>query len=149
MAHTKQIIIVLASLMLIGLVSYQAKKQLFSQKKTTVSDSSQVEYSYYVFATEWAGAVCDVQNCYLPSAADFFNLHGLWPSNQDKNSSPMSCSTDDFSFNSLPTLEQQQADVYWSGLYNSQAKFLSHEWSKHGTCWNPFLGDLDRMDSHF
>eukprot|EP01016_Furgasonia_blochmanni_P048162 TRINITY_DN7143_c0_g1_i1.p1 TRINITY_DN7143_c0_g1~~TRINITY_DN7143_c0_g1_i1.p1 ORF type:complete len:249 (-),score=62.87 TRINITY_DN7143_c0_g1_i1:269-919(-) len=25
--------------------------------------------------------------------------------------------------------------MYWSGLYSPSSQFLSHEWSKHGSCW--------------
>jgi len=30
---------------------------------------------------------------------------------------------------------------YWSGLYSSSIEFHSHEWSVHGTCWNPAAGN--------
>ena len=88
MASSKQLIVMFASLMLAGLVAFHTRQRFFSKGEQIVSESSQVEYSFYVFATEWAGAVCEIENCYLPSAPNFFNLHGLWPSTQDKNTSP-------------------------------------------------------------
>jgi ribonuclease T2 len=33
---------------------------------------------------------------------------------------------------------------YWNGLYSDDETFLSHEWSKHGTC---FDGNIDSFFS--
>jgi len=41
-------------------------------------------YDYYVLALEWAGSLCETEDCSNTYAAGlnytFFNIHGMWPS---------------------------------------------------------------------
>merc|ERR1712166_385208 len=41
--------------------------------------------------------------------------------------------------------EKSEVVSFWDGMYNSNEGFWSHEWSKHGTCWDPSKGDLSKM----
>eukprot|EP01017_Pseudomicrothorax_dubius_P003160 TRINITY_DN10389_c0_g2_i3.p1 TRINITY_DN10389_c0_g2~~TRINITY_DN10389_c0_g2_i3.p1 ORF type:complete len:249 (-),score=38.46 TRINITY_DN10389_c0_g2_i3:147-893(-) len=91
-------------------------------------------------AVEWAPSVCNVKHCsYLQPNVDLarFNIHGLWPSRDTKGHGPSSCSTSRFNFEGLSAQIQQELEENWNGLYHPTQQFLSHEWSKHGTCWVP------------
>jgi ribonuclease T2 len=96
------------------------------------------DYDYYVFATEWAGTVCRHQKCTQASGIDpnFFNIHGLWPSQHGQFNKPSDCDGPSFSDTYLSEETISGLGKYWSGLYNSAIRFHTHEWSKHGTCWN-------------
>ena len=67
-----------------------------------------------------------------------WNLHGLWPDkitatacvNQD------TCTSEQYSPSSFSSNTRALLDSGWVGLYNSIDTFRSHEWTKHGTCWN-------------
>ena len=91
------------------------------------------DFEFYVFACEWAGSVCETENCSDDEGAStqFWNIHGLWPS--DGNEGLSYCSNEQFNPELLSDLSDQLAE-YWSGLYSSANSFHSHEWSKHGTC---------------
>ena len=48
-------------------------------------------------------------------------------------------------YQSLPQSLKTQLTEYWSGLYSVEEGFLTHEWGRHGTCWNPMYGVLGRV----
>eukprot|EP01016_Furgasonia_blochmanni_P020903 TRINITY_DN23285_c0_g1_i3.p1 TRINITY_DN23285_c0_g1~~TRINITY_DN23285_c0_g1_i3.p1 ORF type:complete len:348 (-),score=30.23 TRINITY_DN23285_c0_g1_i3:139-1182(-) len=101
-------------------------------------------YNYYVLSSNWQGSVCKHMKCLekeitkiVPSK---FNLHGLWPSNL-KGEDPLSCRHSPIHFDKLGKDINQKMERHWSGLFHSRFMFISHEWSKHGTCWNDTLGE--------
>ena len=104
-------------------------------------------YDSYVLATEWAGSVCTVKRCqYNTGSTTFWNMHGLWP-NSDNGRHPFSCASTSVDIQKLPQNVQSDLNKYWAGLFASQSGFIAHEWSKHGTCWDPYYGDLSKMPS--
>lgn len=99
-------------------------------------------YDSYVLATEWTAAVCKNRQCFpnTPSQPNFFNIHGLWPNiANDPNTGPANCNSIPFVLSELPSSLQADLEVRWNGLYSSTEDFLNHEWTKHGTCWSPYL----------
>lgn len=105
------------------------------------------EYDFYALATEWQGTVCAFKKCnYDQSANDTWNLHGLWPDN-DNGKHPFYCTKTNLNFNGLPADLKNLLKLYWSGLYSSQSNFLDHEWTKHGTCWRNDYGNISSMPS--
>lgn len=116
-------------------------KPVNSLPSLTAGLSSDVKpYDTLVLATEWVGSVCSARKCNngRPVNDKFFNIHGLWPNNKMNSAdSPMDCASSNFNLASLPADIKQMTDSAWNALYNLAQSFLSHEWSKHGTCWNP------------
>ena len=109
------------------------------------------DYDYYVFTTEWAGAVCQSFNCDDDDGIDtaFWNIHGLWPSQNTNSYEPSNCGGNPFSLTGLPSTIQTDIKKYWSGLYNSDQEFLDHEWTKHGTCWVDSTTGSNKQDDFF
>lgn len=103
------------------------------------------DYDYYSMAVEWAGTVCHFKSCSEDhSAPDNWNLHGLWPDKSDGNH-PFFCTNTPLQFEQLDSGLRNLLDLYWSGLYSSQQKFIDHEWTKHGTCWRSDYGEIEKM----
>ena len=102
-------------------------------------------YEIYIFAAEYAGSVCIHMNCSVNFVKKrHFNMHGLWP--EFRNGSwPQFCSQTPLDFLTLAPDVRDLLNEYWSGLFNSQQKFLTHEWEKHGTCWKPDFGNINKM----
>jgi ribonuclease I len=121
------------------------KRKVPSETRVVVNPPKQGSvYDFYTLAQEWYGTVCRVEECSFykgtkpPSAVNHFNLHGLWPNALKKEQQPFDCdNTQKFHFDALPESLRDEIDLKWNGLYNPTKKFLDHEWSKHGTCWNP------------
>jgi hypothetical protein len=89
-------------------------------------------------AQQWVGADYDylilaVQKCddYAP-----WTMHGLWPSDNDNKDKPSDCGGPAYSHSAIADL-WPQITKYWgscSWSSNTEDEFLSHEWTKHGTC---------------
>jgi len=96
-------------------------------------------YNYYVFASEWVGSVCLYNDCIDEYVAQvnpqFFNIHGLWPQTKEGDD-PSGCSTINYDDALLDSSVTGMLPSRWSGLYNNSTGFHSHEWEKHGRCWN-------------
>jgi len=93
------------------------------------------EFDFYVFVCEWAGTTCKLNDCDQDQGAsqDFWNIHGLWPS--DGSVGPNFCTDEKFDSSKIASLSKDM-NQYWSGLYASAEGFHEHEWTKHGTCSN-------------
>jgi ribonuclease I len=94
------------------------------QDGSSASGSGSDSYAYLILA---------LQKCNDNSP---WTIHGLWPSYASGNSGPEFCTTQAFSQALVQDL-WQQIDQYWptcSWSGNTEDQFLSHEWSKHGTC---------------
>jgi len=105
-------------------------------------------YDYYVFASEWAGSVCTQFACTQASgiSSTWFNIHGLWPSQNANPLLPANCTNEPFNPALLSSQTKSDLVTYWSGLYSSADAFHAHEWSKHGTCWNDNIGKNHQED---
>ena len=115
-------------------------------------EDTQVEVNYasydvYVFTSSWAGTTCKFKNCSVNFVKKrHFNLHGLWP-NYQNGSWPEYCTQIPLNFQNLSQSLRVRLDEYWSGLFSSQERFVRHEWERHGTCWNPTYGVLNKVPS--
>lgn len=105
-------------------------------------------YTSYVHAQEWGGSICTENSCSASTSGaatrTTWNIHGLWPDGGTQNEF---CTNQAFNWGSFSSTLQGQLEQFWSGLYSTESDFLSHEWTKHGTCWNWTLGDLSEMPS--
>jgi len=116
-------------------------------------------YSYYVFATEWAGSVCTLSTCfdnYIEQInPQFFNIHGLWPSIGPNQNPSGDCANITFAIDDLTEATQDILQSTWSGLFADSTGFHAHEWEKHGRCWNyqpeetKFLADINLIEDFF
>ena len=116
--------------------------------ESTVTQTKYTEYDTLVVATEWSGSVCQIKKCNAgrPANTNFFNIHGLWPNVKDDFSkTPFDCKNTTVTIPSLPMDVQTALNYYWNPLYSDAAGFLNHEWSKHGTCWNPAPIDFEKV----
>ena len=100
----------------------------------------QSTYSYYVYASEWAGSVCKHNDCldsYLKQIDNkFWNIHGLWPTTPGGDSPSQQCLSISFQIDFLHPLTFDTLETKWSGLYADSSFFHAHEWDKHGRCWD-------------
>jgi ribonuclease T2 len=103
-------------------------------------------YTYYVFASEWAGSICQENSCtYTNIPTNWFNIHGLWPTNA-AGTGPENCTGPIFNPLALTQQTLAQMATYWSGLYSDDDTFYAHEWEKHGTCWQDSDGNQREED---
>ena len=110
----------------------------------------------YVFAQEWPGSVCRHNNCQDKYIRNFqgsaFSIHGLWP-DIDATSyckTTTFCTHETFNPSSLSHSTQALLDSSWVGFYNDIDDFRSHEWTKHGTCWQGrSLVDSNQVQENF
>jgi len=67
-----------------------------------------------------------------------FNLHGLWPSGSpsDACAEPHSCQKIPYDESTISSSTLAKINKYWVGGWSSSKEFRTHEWNKHGTCWN-------------
>ncbi len=99
-----------------------------------------LSYEYYTLAQEIPATICKVQKCKksmeLNLGPGFLNLHGLWPDTFNPNDRPFNCDLNKYDENKIQPEILAEMDKVWVGLYNSTFWFRSHEWGKHGTCWD-------------
>lgn len=103
-------------------------------------------YDYLLLATEWAGTICKAQKCSYAGGINrnFFNIHGLWPSQFKNPTSPANCAQGNVQVSKyIQSGTKQNLARYWSGLFSSMDAFHSHEWLKHGSCWNSQPNQID------
>lgn len=118
--------------------------------ETQVQQEKYTEYDTLVIASEWVGSVCQLKKCNegRPVNNNFFNIHGLWPNVRDDfKKTPFDCKNTTVSIASLPMDVQTALNYYWNPLYSKPEEFLNHEWTKHGTCWNPAPLDFEAVPS--
>jgi ribonuclease I len=112
--------------------------------------ASSSNYEYYVFAVEWAGTVCNFENCNATGlATNWFNIHGLWPSDLSNSSAPAYCTGISWDASDISSTTQSELNTYWSGLYSSNNEFHDHEWTKNGTCWNDNVNGANPIEDFF
>ena len=111
----------------------------------SVKDKAQTKYDYYKYAVEWPGSACYHWDCdYDNLGTSQWNQHGVWP-NAWTTWHIDGCSQEKWNINAFSRPELDEIKSFWDGMYSSNEGFWEHEWSKHGTCWNPNLGDLSTM----
>jgi len=99
-----------------------------------------LDFPFYVYASNWAPSICALEPCYQYGADEFWNIHGLWPS--DGSMGLGYCTDELFDVNQVKDLEEELA-LYWNGMYSPSVSYHAHEWARHGTC-----GDMD-IKSYF
>lgn len=92
-------------------------------------DAQDHSYDYLLLVQQWP-------QDFGQSSADYFTLHGMWPSRNgatDVESYPCACTNEAFDQTQLkPVLSEAQK--YWPSLMGPNPSFWAHEWTKHGTC---------------
>lgn len=58
-----------------------------------------------------------------------WSIHGLWPEQREY------CHKVPFNYSALSPI-LTELDSHWKSCYETNEKFWSHEWKKHGTCSN-------------
>ena len=97
----------------------------------------------YVLSLSWPGSTCNLNHCKYLGKKNYFSVHGLWPeSKQD-------CYNVHFKERDFSKQNQKDISLYWSSMYNSEMKFINHELSKHGSCWEPKSSDLSKVVPEF
>lgn len=104
-----------------------------------------VNYESYMFATEWSASACIFENCFVYPKPQILNIHGLWPSGGADD--PFECKEFRFNENNINPSIQKLVYDHWSGLYKKNWDFIRYELKKHGSCWNPDLGDKSKIDT--
>jgi ribonuclease T2 len=98
-----------------------------------------LSYDYYIFSQELPASVCKTRDCQktmeLNLTSSLLNIHGLWP---ETNSGEKAwfCQPNNYNESKLDQDLLFELDRSWVGLYTDSFWFRSHEWGKHGTCWN-------------
>lgn len=116
-----------------------------TRKQLLIKSEANTQYNYYKYAVEWPGSTCYARTCnYDDLGAAQWNQHGLWP-NKWTTWHINGCSKEAFNMDAFTGAEESEIKSFWEGMYSSNEGFWQHEWSKHGTCWNPTLGDLSKM----
>lgn len=101
---------------------------------------SVLSYDYYIFSQELPATICKTKDCQksmeLNMKPTYLNIHGLWPETNSSSIKPWYCLQNDYDESRLSQDLLAELDKYWVGLYTDAFWFRSHEWGKHGTCWN-------------
>lgn len=103
-------------------------------------------YDHYVFAIQWAKSICSTKRCpYNTNLGQVFNLHGLWPSTNRRKMGPFDCKASRVQWRTVDKALKKELKTHWAGLFGSGPDFNAYEWRKHGTCLDPFHGDVKKM----
>ncbi|KAK5582999.1 hypothetical protein RB653_004589 [Dictyostelium firmibasis] len=112
---------------------------LFALLFCSVSESSNLiksdkpgDFDFYLFVQQWIYSYCESTSCIQSKIKEAFTIHGLWPENKN-GSYPSFCSGPSFNVNDVKNLEDQ-LNIDWISLTETNEDFWSSEFSKHGTC---------------
>jgi ribonuclease T2 len=99
-------------------------------------------FDYVHLVQEWPGSFCDTKKgCLWPKdePTTGFLLHGLWPEFFN-GSWPEYCdASSPFNMTALSDLVDD-LHTYWPSLVApDQSAFWAHEWTRHGTCMEPYF----------
>merc|ERR1712159_944002 len=123
---------VIALLLSVSLAATQKKKS-HSPGPAGPKDYS---WDFAALVMEWPGTQCanTDRECYLPAGFNSWTIHGLWP-NRAAGGWPQFCPGPKFN-TSVTGYIGQDMTTYWPSYWgsNTNQKFWSHEWEKHGTC---------------
>jgi len=113
---------------------------LFIALTLSITSSQVVPYDFYVFATFWLGSVCRTTQCLAnqtsKAAPNFWMVHGLWPQISGGPNPAFCTNTTAFDPNLLGPQLLNMTNTFWVSANTSNDYFHTHEWDKHGTCWN-------------
>ena len=69
----------------------------------------------------------------------------LWPNGDSEETTPLNCNLrDTLQYNSFNTNIKVGLSKLWHPLYRNN--IWDHEWTRHGTCWNPNLANLKKVE---
>eukprot|EP01017_Pseudomicrothorax_dubius_P021913 TRINITY_DN2357_c0_g2_i1.p1 TRINITY_DN2357_c0_g2~~TRINITY_DN2357_c0_g2_i1.p1 ORF type:complete len:296 (-),score=31.61 TRINITY_DN2357_c0_g2_i1:109-909(-) len=104
------------------------------------AQTARSDYDFYVLSLTWTGSVCrHTESCpHRKDTSHRFNIHGFWPSQTSFPRRSPQCRSTPLDLEKFPAELRDELDVHWNGLFNATDRFLSHEWSKHGSCWKPY-----------
>eukprot|EP01017_Pseudomicrothorax_dubius_P010641 TRINITY_DN13825_c0_g2_i2.p1 TRINITY_DN13825_c0_g2~~TRINITY_DN13825_c0_g2_i2.p1 ORF type:complete len:258 (+),score=25.02 TRINITY_DN13825_c0_g2_i2:97-870(+) len=103
------------------------------------AQTARSEYDFYILSLTWTGSVCR-QTEFCPHRKDSshrFSIHGFWPSHTKTPMKSPLCQAEPLQLDKFPMELRRELEIHWNGLYNATDRFLSHQWSKHGSCWRP------------
>jgi ribonuclease T2 len=114
-----------------------------------------VPYNNYVFESFWLGSICEFQECLTNQTQNisttWWNIHGLWPGYQ--TGWPQYCNNNSqYIPGSIDPVLFDQMQKLWIGMNESNDMFHTHEWTKHGTCWNDqvnFVSQTQKQNDFF
>lgn len=135
----------ITKLALICLIMSQMSSKSTKTTNKISLDASGDSYDRYLLATSWQGTTCKFHHCTHFGSPSIFNLHGLWPSTA--GNSPEECTSIDFTEEDLDENLKRNLYNYWNSGYHGNWEFINHEITKHGSCWDPSLGDKSLIDS--
>ena len=107
------------------------------------------KYEYYVFAVKYSPNTCVFLNsdeCYKElKKKEFYktNIHGLWPSYKS-GIVPQDCNIgEDIEIKTEENKDyfENYFEKYWYSQYGSENYFFTHEYNKHGYCYNKRIGE--------
>jgi len=141
-------LITVATLYLVANNSFDSERATGIKKLLMVNTEASTDYNYYKYAVEWPGSTCYTRTCkYDQEGPTSWNQHGLWPNKWTTYNIP-DCSHEPWNVKAFSSSQLDEIKSFWEGMYSKNEKFWQHEWSKHGTCWNPNLGDLNKMPAN-
>lgn len=97
-------------------------------------------YDYVMMNQEVVGTICKFHDCKKEDLLNLpprtLNLHGFWPEFEDSTHKAFSCQPNYYDTKEIYPIILSDLNENWVGVYNNSDVFRSHEWGKHGTCWN-------------
>ncbi|KRX04367.1 Ribonuclease T2-like protein [Pseudocohnilembus persalinus] len=101
-----------------------------------------VDYSYYVFEREWGNTVCKSRSCNKKDSLEYtgkdFNVHGLFANGKQDKQCWYWVNCEDYTYveSEIDMEILDWMNKYYVGLYNDSVEFRTHEYEKHGSCYN-------------
>ena len=123
------------------------RKRKVTIRTEAITDSNHKSYyDTYVLAIQWAKSICSVKRCpYNTNNGKVFNIHGLWPNSSRQRMGPFDCKATRVNWRTVDRKLKSELETHWAGLFGSGKEFNAYEWRKHGTCMDPFHGDISKM----
>ncbi|KAM7357632.1 ribonuclease X25 [Cochliomyia hominivorax] len=111
------------------------------------------EWDLVVFTQQWPVTTCyhwreedKNHKCKLPSAKEFWTIHGVWPTKFGQFGPSFCNKSADFDINQLEEIKDD-LNEYWPDIdgKSNDFWFWKHEWLKHGTC----AASLEQLNNEF
>jgi len=126
----------------LGLAQAVPLKYARTSSSAPASAKADFGFDYLHLVQEWPGSFCDTKKgCLWPTnePTKGFLLHGLWPEFFNGTWPEYCDPAAPFNMTALSDLEDD-LHTYWPSLMSpDQASFWAHEWTRHGTCMEPFF----------
>ena len=106
------------------------------------------KYDYYILAVQYSPNICVFkgQTCLdILKKKEYYKagIHGLWPSHSS-GYIPQDCNIGEdieIKVNESQDYFENYILKYWFSLYNTDDYFLTHEYNRHGYCYNKRIGE--------